>query len=81
MLNLECRTGLSGEEVIRKLKDFFGSEGLGLDLTEETEACLTFSGGGGYVSAAICQDEGKIRIDLATREWEYQVRQFASHLR
>jgi hypothetical protein len=81
MLNMECRTGLPGQKVIERLKKFFGSGGLGLDLTEEAEGCLTFSGGGGYVTATLCEEKGKIRVDLETREWEYQVKEFASTLR
>jgi hypothetical protein len=80
MLNMECTTKLSSEEVVRKLKKFFGSGGLGLDLTEDAESCLSFSGGGGYVTATLCKEKERIRIDFTTREWEYQVKQFASDL-
>lgn len=80
MLNLELKTELSGQEAMQRLKQFFGSGGLGLVLTEEAESCLTFSGGGGYVTATLCEEKGQTRIDLETREWEYQVRQFTSSL-
>jgi len=80
MLNLEVRTKLSVEKVIHQLKKFFGKEGLGLDVTEETSQCLTFEGGGGHVTATICPDEGKTRINLVTQEWENQVKKFISNL-
>jgi len=80
MLNLEVKTKLSQEEMIQRLKKFFGKGGLGLDLTEEAPQCLTFEGGGGHVTATMCSEEGKIRMNLVTQEWENQVKKFASGL-
>lgn len=80
MLNLEVTTKLSQGEVIQRLKTFFGKGGLGLDLTEEAPQCFTFEGGGGHVTATICSEEGKIRMNLVTQEWENQVKKFASGL-
>ena len=80
MLNLERKTKLSQEEVVKQLRRFFGKEGLGLDLKEETPQCLTFQGGGGYVTATLCPEEGQTRVDLVTQEWDYQVKEFASNL-
>lgn len=80
MLNLLVKTKLPQDEVINKLKGFFGEKALGLDLKEETPACLTFEGGGGYVTATLCEDEGKTRIDLTTMEWEYHVKKFGTEI-
>jgi hypothetical protein len=80
MLNLDVKTKLSQEEVTKRLKKFFGKEGLGLDVTEETPQCLTFEGGGGHVTTTLCADGGKIRINFVTQEWENQVKKFASSL-
>ena len=80
MLNLDVKTKLKQEEVIQRLKKFFGKGGLGLDITEEAPQCLTFEGGGGHVTATLCPEESKIRINLVTQEWENQVKKFASDL-
>jgi hypothetical protein len=80
MINLESKTRLSSEEVIKRLKKFFGKEGQGMELTEDSSQCVTFSGGGGYVTATVCADEGKTRINLVTQEWEYQAKEFLSSL-
>lgn len=80
MLKLEKRTKKAPQEVAQKLKDFFGRGGLGLDLNKETPTCLTFEGGGGYVNATLCEEDKGTRIDLATQEWDYQVKEFASRL-
>ncbi len=80
MLNLELKTKLTQDEVIQRLKKFFGKGGLGLDITEEGPQCLSFEGGGGHVTATICQEQDRTRINLVTQEWELQVKKFASDL-
>ncbi len=81
MLNMEAKTKLSPEEVIKKLKEFFGKGGAGMNLTEEGPQCLNFEGGGGYVNATICAAEGgKTSVNLVTQEWDYQVKKFLSGL-
>ena len=81
MLNLERMTKLSQEEVMGQLKRFFGKEGVGLELTDETPQCVTFEGGGGYVTATVCPEGEKTRVHLVTQEWDFQVKKFASGLR
>lgn len=78
MLNLKCKTKLSQEDVVKQTKRFFGEGGLGLKLTEETPQCLTFEGGGGFVTVTACPEEGQTRVALVTQEWDYQVKRFAS---
>jgi hypothetical protein len=80
MLNLSGKTSLSSEEIMQKAKDFFGQKGLKLELTEEEPDCLTFTGGGGYVTATICPEEGKNRVEIITQEWEYHVKEFMASL-
>jgi hypothetical protein len=80
MLNMECETKLSPEEVVGRLKAFFGKSGLGLSLQEESPQCLSFQGGGGYVSATVCPEGKKTRIDLVTQEWDHHVRRFCEDL-
>ena len=80
MLRMEAKSKLPPDKVGEKLKLFFGNGGLGLDLKEEASGCLTFEGGGGYVTATICPEEDKTRVDLVTQEWDYQVKKFASEL-
>jgi hypothetical protein len=81
MLNLECKTALAPEKVLEELKRSFGKGGLGLEVKEENEQCITFEGGGGYITATLCKEKGKTRVEMVTQEWDYQVKQFASKLR
>ncbi len=80
MINLEGKTKLSPEEVIKRLKKYFGKGGQGLELTEDNPLCLSFSGGGGYVTATVCTEEGKTRVNLVAQEWEHQAKEFLSSL-
>lgn len=79
MLSVEYRSGLEPEEVDRRLRDYFGKE-LGLRLVEEKPGCLTFEGGGGFVTATFCEVKGKTRIEIVTRQWDQKVRAFLSRL-
>jgi hypothetical protein len=80
MLNLEVKTKLSTEEVTKRAKRFFGKGGLGLEASEENPQCLSFEGGGGYVTATMCAEGDKTRVTLVTQEWDYQVKEFAASL-
>jgi hypothetical protein len=80
MIKLEANTKLSSEEVVERLKRFFGKGGLGLEITDESPECLYFEGGGGYVSATVCSEKGQTQLNLVTQEWEYQGKKFISEL-
>jgi hypothetical protein len=80
MINLEGKTKLSSEEVKKRVKQFFGKGGQGLELTEEDPQCLTFSGGGGFVTATVCPEGGETKVNLLAQEWEYQSKEFLSSL-
>jgi hypothetical protein len=80
MLNLEVKTKLSPAETVNRVKKFFGKGGLGLNLCEEADLCLSFEGGGGNVTATLCQEGTGTRLTLTTQEWDYQVKEFATSL-
>ena len=75
---------LGPAKVMERALEFFGPGGLGLEIKEQGEGCATFEGGGGYVLVEACEKgpalsgvEGKgSEVDLETREWDYQVKQF-----
>src|SRR5438034_6752038 len=76
MLKLEVKTRLPEEQVKQRIKAFF-KDGWGLNITAEASDCVTFEGGGGYVTAAVCREANETRVELETREWEEQIKQFA----
>jgi len=81
MINLEGSTRLSTDEVMKRLKKYFGQGGQGLEVMEENPSCITFAGGGGTVNATVCTEEGKTKVNLVAQEWEYQAKEFLSGLK
>jgi len=77
MLNMEIETKMTQKEACDAVKSFFSVGGLGFGLEQEGLNCLSFTGGGGFVSATTCETEGKTKIDFQSREWEQQVKVFA----
>jgi hypothetical protein len=75
---------LSPDKILEKAIEFFGPDGLGLEVKEQGEGCATFEGGGGHVFVQACEKGPALRlrsgqgseVDLETREWDYQVKQF-----
>ena len=76
MIHITKETTHSADEVVRRASDFFGSQGLGLEEKEHNVCCITFEGGGGYVSVTVVEAEGKRDVDIESREWDYQVKEF-----
>ena len=69
-------TRLASEEVLRRAISYFGPGGLGLAVSQQGPCCINFSGGGGHVTITANTGEEKAMVDLETREWDFQVRQF-----
>lgn len=80
MLNLNVRTKLKPEEVVRKALKFFGPGGYALKPTTQSDTSIYFEGGGGEIRVNACADEKGTSVDLETREWEYQVKEFAGSI-
>ncbi|MFL7795251.1 MAG: hypothetical protein AB8I69_24130 [Anaerolineae bacterium] len=73
-------TKKSPEEAIKAAKAYFGEEGLGLQAKEEGPCCTYFEGGGGFVRVTASKSGGRTTVDLETREWDHQVKQFMQKL-
>ncbi|MGD2104854.1 MAG: hypothetical protein PVJ55_07070 [Anaerolineae bacterium] len=69
-------TKRSPEEAIAQAKDYFGEDGLGLAVTVHNPCCVTFEGAGGHVTVTASEGEDRTEVELETREWDYQVKQF-----
>ena len=80
MLNLEVKTKLTPEKVVKKMKSYFAEGGQGLKLRDDTSQCLNFEGAGGYVTATLCPENHRTRVEFITQEWEHQVKEFAAKL-
>jgi hypothetical protein len=76
MIRITKETGYSAAEVMRRASDFFGTGGLGLEEKERNSCCITFAGGGGYVTVAVVEVGGKRDVDVESREWDHQAKRF-----
>ena len=76
MLKVVTKTKLSPEEAIKRAVEFFGPGGYGLAVKEQADNCASFEGGGGGVEVTTCVEEGGTSVELVSREWDYQVREF-----
>jgi hypothetical protein len=47
-----------------------------LDETERGPCCISFSGVGGYVTVTVSEQDDQREVDVETREFEYQAKQF-----
>jgi hypothetical protein len=67
-MRYEVATKLSPQEAIASAKDYFGPQGVGLEIMDENDLCITLQGGGGHVSVVACPGEHKTTLELETRE-------------
>jgi hypothetical protein len=81
MLNLHATTKLSAEDVMNKAIGFFGPGGHGLEIKEQEDGYAYFQGGGGGVEMSIYAENNRTAVDMITREWEYQVKEFAREIK
>jgi hypothetical protein len=79
-MRYEVITQLSPQQAIASAKDYFGPQGVGLEVTDEHETWITLQGGGGHVSVVACPRGQKTALELETREWDYPVRQFMQQI-
>jgi hypothetical protein len=75
MARYGMKTNKSAQEIIDRAVDFFGKNGEGLEIIDRGACCATFEGGGGHVSLTVTEGD-KTEVELVTREWDYQAKQF-----
>ena len=80
MKKIATQTKLGPEEVIDRAAKFFGKGGEGLEETMRNSCCISFKGGGGFVSVSIYDEEKKRTVDVETREFEYPSKRFLEML-
>lgn len=81
MINLEVKSKLNPEEVVKRAVNFFGPKGYGLEVKEQSESCAYFEGGGGGVEVTACKKENETSVELQSREWDFQIKEFIDKIR
>ena len=76
MLRLSTPTDLSVKDVMEKAMAFFGPDGLRLDPKEFGTDKARFEGAGGGVQIAVNVVHDETTVELFSREWDTQAREF-----
>jgi len=76
MIRIEKSTRLKPAEIIDKASAYFGKTGEGLEEKERGMCCVSFEGGGGYVAVTVADEDKHRVVDVESREFEYQAKQF-----
>ena len=82
MLKIGTETKLKPEEVIERALKFFGPDGqYGLRVGEQTDTTICFEGDGGGVEVVACAGEKGTTVDVISREWDSQVKEFMTRIK
>jgi hypothetical protein len=79
-MRVVAKTRLNPEGAIKRAVAFFGPGGHGLTVTRQSAGYVCFEGGGGEVEVS-AEAQGKgASLELVSREWDYQVKEFLCSL-
>jgi hypothetical protein len=76
MLKIGTTTKLTATQAIEKAVAFFGPGGYKLTVKDRKDDYVMFEGGGGGIEISACDSDKGTSVDIITREWEYQVKEF-----
>jgi hypothetical protein len=79
MLRMSATTKLTPEEGIKEAVKFFGPEGYQLTVRAQEGGYAAFDGGGGYVEIEFVAGD-KTAVELVSREWDYQTKEFITKI-
>jgi hypothetical protein len=81
MLKVGKESKLKPEEAINRAVAFFGPKGHGLEVNDEGNCCVAFTGGGGSVRVSASASKKGSSVDVESVEWDYQTREFLDKLK
>lgn len=82
MLHIGTRTKLKPEDTIERAIAFFGpGDGYGLKVSDRTADSVCFTDASGGVDVLACNDGDGASVELVSREWDSQVREFIGKIR
>ncbi|MEZ4769270.1 MAG: hypothetical protein R2844_12690 [Caldilineales bacterium] len=80
MIGFSKETTLTPPEVLDTAVRFFGEKGVGLEVSERDNCCARFDGAGGHVYVHVVEKDDKTAVNVDSREWDYQAREFLDYL-
>ena len=81
MLRISAKTKMSPQEAIKHAVAFFGPEGYGLEIQEESADRTYLVGGGGGVVVTANKEGKETNVELVSREWDYQTKEFINKIK
>ena len=80
-MTIATKTKLKPEAVIKKAVDFFGPKGHKLTVQDQSADSASFEGGGGGVGITTSIVGKQTEVELTSREWDYQVKEFIGKIK
>ena len=80
MIRIAKQTRLTAEGIIERASKYFGKGGQELTETQRNLCCISFEGVGGYVTVSVTDEDKHRTVDVESREFEYQAKQFLEKL-
>jgi hypothetical protein len=80
MIRIGVETRLNPEEVVRRAVSFFGPGGYGLAVKDESVGYVCLEGGGGGIEVIASGEAKGASVELVSREWDHQAREFLSKI-
>jgi hypothetical protein len=76
---LSFETQKKQEEILDKAVRYFTEE-VGLEVTERSDCCVHFQDRNqlGHIKVTLSQRDAKFEVDVESREYDYQAKQFVS---
>jgi hypothetical protein len=78
-MRIEAKTRMAPKKVIDLARRYFGGD-LGMTEARSDPSMAVFVGGGGGTAVGAQQDDGTTTVEVLSREWDHQARQFMAKL-
>jgi hypothetical protein len=79
-MRISSKTKLKPEEVLRRAVNFFDPGGQGLAVKDESSGYVCFEWGGGGIEVIVSADGKGASVEVVSREWDFQVREFLGNI-
>jgi len=82
VIHIETRSRLARSAIVDKAIRYFGTDGLGLEVQEQSACCVRFADSVGFVEVTLNSEEGskRTRVGVIGREYEPQIKEFVKSL-
>jgi hypothetical protein len=82
MIVVSFETKMAQEEILDKAVEYFRNK-VGLKITERGSCCLNFEDKNqiGYVNVTLTKEINRFRVEIESREYEYQTKEFMRTLK